>query len=517
MPPPPTRRKQPKTVNEKTDESGKPPGRTRKGVRGEVEIVIGGASGEESQTDHEEANVSPSTSDTPHVNRSVRGTGIFGELEVPGQSHRKQGPIAVGKLGASAYRPFGSDIGSDSTCCKGGPGQIVCGNPVEDGQCGVQCDKCSNWFHASCQVVPSEAVRALDKFPILTWLCSECKPTLSKQSPFSEKMNQLENKVACLDESLREHMKLVHESLKEQGTAVAQQSQLIKQSVEEQTKLKMSYADTVKKTCAEAMAAVGSNAKSSVPQPAVNIGQQAAKEISGMLDGYMDKERRRCNIVIYNLPEDSGDSQAERNENDILKFREIMKQELHLNIRITRAFRAGKRLSDKPRLLIASLENVETKMELLKLAPQLRNSTEWSTLFINPDLTQKEREEGRKLRAELARRKTAGETSLYIKQGRIVRGPTQHQTSQSPENANQLPSSGTATPDTGAPHPTPTSSGSDRVPPNTQQTTAVLPHTSEDRTQATATLAEGQRKANAGHSEPTSVERQETASLPSQD
>ena len=476
----------------------------------EVNEVVDGVSGDEARPDQEEVHVSHEMPKNSHVGISSLSQGaeiLDGglELEVPSRSQRKNGTAVVGKLGASAYRPFGSDIGSDSTCCKGGPGQIVCGNPVEDGESGVQCDKCSNWFHASCQLVPSDAVVALEKFKILTWLCAECKPTLIKQSRVSEKITQLENKVAGLDLSLREHMKVVHASLKEQEIAVAQQTQLMKHSFQEQEALKASYADAVKRSCAEAVSSVKSSVMPPQPLPSVNIGQQAAKEISGMLDNHMDKERRKCNVVIYNLPEETGDSQAERSEKDILKFREIVKKELHLNIRITRAFRAGKQTPGRPRLLIASLENVETKLELLKLARQLRNSTEWNSLFVNPDLTLKEREEGKKLREELIRRKMAGETNLYIRQGRIVQGPASG--SQSPEDSNRPLNSGTSI--TSSEAPKPSAMPSDGMCPNTQQT-AETSHTLQGPTRAIGpvfteehiSVREGQSKSD---------EQQETA------
>ena len=55
---------------------------------------------------------------------------------------------------------------------------------------------------------------------------------------------------------------------------------------------------------------------------------------------------------------------------------------------------------------------------LLKNATKLRDSTDFATkssLFINPDLTQIERQEGFALRSELRRRKAAGETLAYAK------------------------------------------------------------------------------------------------------
>ena len=124
----------------------------------------------------------------------------------------------------------------------------------------------------------------------------------------------------------------------------------------------------------------------------------------------MDIEKRQQNVVVYNLPEHSepGDSAAERTRKDTDKLCCIIREELRLNIRVSKAFRAGKKLPKKLRLLIVTLDSVEARVELIKMASQLRISAEWHSLFINLDLTQKEREDGEKLRQELAARKRAG-------------------------------------------------------------------------------------------------------------
>ena len=83
-------------------------------------------------------------------------------------------------------------------------------------------------------------------------------------------------------------------------------------------------------------------------------------------------------------------------------------------------------MAGKPRLLIVCLENSDTKAEILKLAPQLRYLTKWKRVFVTPDLTKKEREEGKRLPEELHARKQAGEENLTIRKGRIVQlhGPS---------------------------------------------------------------------------------------------
>ena len=63
-------------------------------------------------------------------------------------------------------------------------------------------------------------------------------------------------------------------------------------------------------------------------------------------------------MVVHNLPEDDhGRTSEERSERDKAMFTQIVKEVLRLTTRVTKAFRAGKVQSDKPRLMIATLEN----------------------------------------------------------------------------------------------------------------------------------------------------------------
>ena len=83
-------------------------------------------------------------------------------------------------------------------------------------------------------------------------------------------------------------------------------------------------------------------------------------------------------------------------------------------------------------------------MEILRSAATLRNS-DWNRVYITPDLTWQEREKGRQLRAELTRRREAGEDNIHIRQGRIVPIPKvkqQPQTQSSQMTGNHHSASG---------------------------------------------------------------------------
>ena len=91
-----------------------------------------------------------------------------------------------------------------------------------------------------------------------------------------------------------------------------------------------------------------------------------------------------------------------------------------MSVSVARSFRVGKATETRARLLIVTLDTPGVKQDVLRMAPQLRQSEKWGNIYITPDLTPAEREAAKKLREELAARKRAGEENLTIRRGKIV-------------------------------------------------------------------------------------------------
>ena len=110
---------------------------------------------------------------------------------------------------------------------------------------------------------------------------------------------------------------------------------------------------------------------------------------------------------------------------DTDKFNEIMDKDLGLGTNnsihaITRIDR-GIRGNDDTRHMRVTMKTVEDRKIVLDRIRELRSNKDDKIvdIFIQPDLIQDERDERKKLRAELISRREAGEKDLMIRRGRI--------------------------------------------------------------------------------------------------
>ena len=177
----------------------------------------------------------------------------------------------------------------------------------------------------------------------------------------------------------------------------------------------------LQKSIAETATAL-STVHSSAPNNAdIAPSSPASVHIVDALDEYMDRERRRHNLVIYGMPESSNSTSAELGTDDQSRFSGLVRSQFNIeNINISKVIRIGRSTNNKPRPLLVTLLDDSSRRYILQNAKSLRNNSTYNNVYISPDLTPKEREINRQLHTELKRRKQAGETNLMIKRGKII-------------------------------------------------------------------------------------------------
>ena len=172
-----------------------------------------------------------------------------------------------------------------------------------------------------------------------------------------------------------------------------------------------------------------------------NAGNQASTvSVTKIVDEYRDIERRKWNVIVFNVPEPKSVDISQRKTEDIEFFNSLVEDICIAPVDIADVARLGAKVSSKSRPLRVQFNNLSHRRSVLSNAKKLRDSSSrlFKEIFINPDLSWKERQAQKDLRSELARRKEAGESGIYIRRGRIVK---QNKTvNQSVSNPQEVPS-----------------------------------------------------------------------------
>ena len=146
--------------------------------------------------------------------------------------------------------------------------------------------------------------------------------------------------------------------------------------------------------CYETLATNSSSAPSSV---AVNIVQELE-----------DKQRRKNNVLFFNIPESNASNSSEA---DINYASKLCKDTFNLDVQILKAFRLGNKVPNKHRPLLVQFENENAKSKILAKSYLLKSTD---------DMTTSERIKHRQLVNELKARRARGESNIIIRGNSII-------------------------------------------------------------------------------------------------
>ena len=262
---------------------------------------------------------------------------------------------------------------SSSTTSKGPC--LKCDLEVKSTGEGVPCSLCEYWTHTKCvKGITSDFIENHDGIMRLSggsgYLHPGCRKAISK---LNVNLKEQAAKVGDLEKDA-DHAELERKAMKEKMDRLeAQLDQVRAQMVALQKEMEDGMEKAVK-----------------VVKEEVNVERRQMEE-------------KASNIVLYGLVEAEGDDAKERKEKDEENVKKIA-QAIGVEIAgsIDAKYRAGKRIQGaKPRPLIVTVDDDETRISLLKRAPLLSRATEWKGVFIWEDMTKKQREENNKREAEL--------------------------------------------------------------------------------------------------------------------
>jgi len=124
-----------------------------------------------------------------------------------------------------------------------------------------------------------------------------------------------------------------------------------------------------------------------------------AATASSITDELSERERKKNNVIVYNLPEAPEQSSEEQ------FFADLCKRIVNVDLNIQKIFRIGCKDSNRIRPLLVCFTSEETKLAVLSSAPRLHFHDDYKKVYISPNMTKFERVKHKKLVEELKQRR----------------------------------------------------------------------------------------------------------------
>lgn len=150
----------------------------------------------------------------------------------------------------------------------------------------------------------------------------------------------------------------------------------------------------------------------------------SAIDMERVIGEISDRERRKCNVIVFGCKETAAESNREQNQYDQQMVKEILST---LGVRDVepKSIRLGKydvTKVDSCRPIKVTLPSELTVFTILRSANALKSSTKFAGLFISRDKTPFQLKMHNDARQELKRRRDNGESNLKIKYSNGIPG-----------------------------------------------------------------------------------------------
>lgn len=302
---------------------------------------------------------------------------------------------------------------------------------------GIQCEICQIWFHPKCVDVSTDLYGYLQKCANIHWYCDMCNKgigqvieelgkvkhrqehTETMMQKINHEIEQLSNRSADEFNKIRadldKHISVLTLKVEDIGKKkmdnVVEFRDIVRQQIEEDMQVRVG--DTVKKELTSQVGEV---------QQTINESKEFAKIIREEKAELEDTESRRCNVILYRIPESDEVLADDRNKHDVSVCEHFFNA---FNVGfdrddIRRVQRLGRRNDNSPRPVLVQFGNRHIKNLIMESLYKIKSmNTRFCNVIVAHDLTKKQREECKAL-VEEAKAKTEQEAGDFIYR---VRGP----------------------------------------------------------------------------------------------
>ena len=340
------------------------------------------------------------------------------------------------------------------------PECMLCDKQIENKVLFLNCAGCEGTVCTPCSKIPPQLAAVLQAGPIpgFQWTCPSCTktlPTIRKMEQTLEeikdknetRMTALESKIDSVMQKIDDTVenKLRAEMPKLQATVEESVTQSINATVTEnlnlmETKIDTFVADKMKEIdnklkdieskrsevdVVKIRQEIEEKIQEKIPpnmQQQDSPNTQMKKTLATVTAELRDREDRKKNLVLHNVPEPDTNVKEERNKEDKEFFNNLCKNTLGVNLpqdSIVRTTRFGEKNKEKPRPLWISLRTEDLKKRVFSKLAKL-HGTDYDYVSFGHDMTKIEREEKQKLTADAKKLEEADKEGKFRYR---VRGP----------------------------------------------------------------------------------------------
>jgi len=284
----------------------------------------------------------------------------------------------------------------------------------------LECEVCELRYCHSCLKISAEEYEFLCKRPDMHWFCASCEG-----SALLSIKNDKEIAQRCAD-----YFKVLEDKL-DQFEAVIQSKADIQHVVNVEIALDAKAEKVKLEQLEEKVLSMEKNIgpAAGAAQSGGELPKESPAAVNDSVSELRDREARKDNLVIFNIPE-SSDSEAEnRKLHDLSTVVELFDTELDIQTTVTNTVRLGKKqqLARYPRPLRVTVEDEQMKWKVLKASKNLKDprKEENKLIYIKRDMTRMERGMEEDLRKQLAqKRKEAEDRGIQctwtIRRGKLI-------------------------------------------------------------------------------------------------
>lgn len=369
------------------------------------------------------------------------------------ENHSKLEKDELGVTASQSHEKWQDRVNEEELC-------KICHEQVCEQDRGLCCDLCNYWFHGNCINMKNkeyEMLKAIDEK--VSWYCCHCETkskTLQEENRVLQTVNEtmkreitnLKDAVWQMQQQIKEFRRAdILENIKKSvKIEVDDLRKAVNNNVKNYVNAEINkYSEKINKNSQQIAEMKSHNGKTDTKMKEINEGQleeikaevisrgveeverRKNQEIKNMKEiqsriNELEKEKRRKNLVIYNIRESEEEDTGKRYGEDEEKCRRLITGELGVDTTgLKQLIRLGGKQNNKPRPLLIKFTEEDKPTQILKEAKRLRYSKTFVRVYIARDLTKAEREKEKSLREEIKEKRNEGNDWYTIRNGRIIK------------------------------------------------------------------------------------------------